>query len=261
MTITFDDGMYDFHHVAFPIIREFGYPVTVYLTTYYSEFNRPVFDVMCSYLLWKGRGQRLEWPEVTAEPITLDDAGRGIADRRIKTSARRDNLSSRQKDELLSALAAKLGIDYEALCARRILHVMTPAEAADVAREGAVIELHTHRHRVSIDREKFRREILDNRTRITAYSSRNATHFCYPGGFHLPEFPGWLRELNVTSATTCQPGFVSRASDPMLLPRLVDTSLLTEIEFHSWLSGLASLLPHRPHVMSEGQLMEEPLKG
>jgi len=38
-------------------------------------------------------------------------------------------------------------------------------------------------------------------------------------------------------------GFVSRTSDPMLLSRLVDTSGLTETEFHSWLSGLASLLP------------------
>jgi hypothetical protein len=47
----------------------------------------------------------------------------------------------------------------------------------------------------------------------------------------------------------------------LLLSRLVDTSGLTQLEFYSWLSGLASLLPHRPHVMSEGQLMEEPLEG
>ncbi|HTA68089.1 MAG TPA: polysaccharide deacetylase family protein [Bryobacteraceae bacterium] len=259
VTITFDDGMHDFHQAAYPLLREFGYPATVYLTTYYSDFNRPVFDVMCSYLLWKGRGRRLEWPEITGEAITLDDAGRGAADRSIKAFGRRQNLSGRQKDELLATLASKLAIDYEALCDKRILHVMTPGEAAEMARQGVVIELHTHRHRVSTDREKFEREIIDNRTRIAAVSSGEARHFCYPGGFHLPEFPGWLRELNVTSATTCQPGIASRGSDPMLLSRLVDTSGLTELEFYSWLSGLASLLPHRPHVMSEGQLMEEPV--
>lgn len=257
VTITFDDGMHDFHQVAHPLLREFGYPVTVYLTTYYSDFNRPVFDVMCSYLLWKGQGRRLEWPQIVGDPITLDATGRNAADRRIKTFARREKLSGRQKDDLLSTLAAKLGIDYEALCVKRILHVMNSAEAAEVAREGAVLELHTHRHRVSIAREKFAREIIDNRTRIAALSSAETRHFCYPGGFHLPEFPGWLRELNVTSATTCQPGIASRGSDPLLLSRLVDTSGLTQLEFYSWLSGLASLLPHRPHVMSEGQLMEE----
>src|SRR6202140_1806953 len=171
VTITFDDGMHDFHQAAYPLLREFGYPVTVYLTTYYSEFNRPVFDVMCSYLLWKGRGRRLEWPEIVGGAITLDDAGRNAADRKIKAFGRREKLSGRQKDDLLSTLAAKLAIDYEALCAKRILHVMNPAEAAEVAREGAVLELHTHRHRVSINREKFEQEIIDNRTRIAAVSS------------------------------------------------------------------------------------------
>jgi peptidoglycan/xylan/chitin deacetylase (PgdA/CDA1 family) len=261
VTITFDDGMYDFHQLAYPLLNEFGYPVTVYLTTYYSEFNRPVFDVMCSYLLWKARGRQLEWPEVIDHPVTLDDAGRDVADRRIKIFARQQDLSGRQKDELLSTLAGKLAIDYEALCKKRILHVMNPAEAAEMARAGVAIELHTHRHRVSNRKDRFEKEIQDNRARIAMVSSDNTRHFCYPGGFHLPEFPGWLRELNVVSATTCQPGFVSRASDPMLLSRLVDASGLTEMEFRSWLSGLASLLPHRPHVMSEGQLMEEPLEG
>ena len=259
VTITFDDGMHDFHQVAYPLLREFGYPATVYLTTYYSEFNRPVFDVMCSYLLWKGRGRRLEWPEVVEHAIVLDMAGRNAADRRIKIFARRENLSGRQKDELLATLAAKLGIDYEALCAKRILHIMKPSEAAEMARAGVAIELHTHRHRVSIHRERLQKEIQDNRERIAALASGETRHFCYPGGFHLPEFPGWLREFNVISGTTCQPGIASRRSDALLLPRLVDTSGLTETEFYSWLSGLASWLPHRPHVMSEGQLLEEPM--
>src|ERR1700678_1392960 len=65
VAITFDDGLHDFFSVAFPIIESFGYPVTLYLTTYYVEFNRPVFDPMCSYLLWNERHkQQLEWPDV-----------------------------------------------------------------------------------------------------------------------------------------------------------------------------------------------------
>src|SRR5580658_3264782 len=58
VTITFDDGLQDFYSVAYPIIESFGFPVTLYLSTYYVEYNRPVFDVMCSYLLWKGRARQ-----------------------------------------------------------------------------------------------------------------------------------------------------------------------------------------------------------
>src|SRR5688572_32405994 len=60
VVLTFDDGSSDFYSRAFPILREFGWPATVYLTSYYSNYNRPVFDVMCSYLLWKGRAQVLD---------------------------------------------------------------------------------------------------------------------------------------------------------------------------------------------------------
>ena len=60
VVLTFDDGLYDFLvHVA-PLAEEFGYPVTVYLSTYYSAFPSPVFPVMLSYLLWKARGRRLK---------------------------------------------------------------------------------------------------------------------------------------------------------------------------------------------------------
>lgn len=257
VALTFDDGAYDFYKAAHPIVREFGFPVTVYLTTYYSRFNRPVFDVMCSYLLWKARGERLEWPEVLAGERLLDGAGCQAAGRELKKHASERRLSGREKDELLAALAARLHIDYEGLCRERILHLMTPAEARELAIAGVDVQLHTHRHRVSQRRDLFEREIEENRRWIAEITSRPARHFCYPGGFHLPEFLPWLRDLDVKSATTCEPGLGARKTDPLLLPRLVDTTHLTGVEFRSWLSGAASFLPKRPHLMSEGQLLED----
>lgn len=257
VAITFDDGSYDFHRLAWPLLREFGYPATVYLTTYYSDFNRPVFDVMCSYLLWKGRGQLLEFPEALPSPILLDDNGRRVALSKIRRLAFDRGLSGREKDALLMSVATQLKIDYDRLCSKRILHLMTPHEVAAVARDGIDIQLHTHRHRVSIHREKFRREIQQNRERIAASSATVTRHFCYPGGFYLSEFAGWLRDCGVISATTCQPGLAYRKTNPLLLPRLVDHTNLSRIEFLAWITGLGSLLPQRSHPPADGQLMEE----
>jgi peptidoglycan/xylan/chitin deacetylase (PgdA/CDA1 family) len=257
VVITFDDGNYDFYRRALPLLKEFSYPATVYLTTYYSEFNRPVFDVMCSYLLWKGRARMLEHVEALSSGVFLDDKGRASALREIRRSADQQKLSGREKDALLASIATRLNIDYEALCERRVLHLMTPSEVAAAARDGIDIQLHTHRHRVSVHKEKFLREIEQNRAVIAASSSTPACHFCYPGGLHLPEFPEWLHDSGVISATTCEPGLAGKKTNPHLLPRLVDHCSLTHTEFSAWVSGLASLLPHRSHPPAEGQLMEE----
>lgn len=259
VAITFDDGTYDFYRSAWPILSEFGFPVTVYWTTYYAEFNRPVFDVMLSYLLWKARGGNpLQWRRVLADgPLLLDENGRRKATREVMEFANQQKLSGRDKDALLAELAGLLGIDYDALCRKRLLHIMTPGEASDLAKQGVDLQLHTHRHRVWRRREKFFSELDDNKRRIEGVGAPEPRHFCYTGGFKLPEFTEYLEQYGVSSATTCEVGLCSRASHRMHLPRLVDTTTLSAVEFRSWISGIADVLPKRPYVMESGQLAEE----
>jgi peptidoglycan/xylan/chitin deacetylase (PgdA/CDA1 family) len=107
------------------------------------------------------------------------------------------------------------------------------------------IQLHTHRHRTPSDRTLFLREIEDNRKRIEAMTGSRPTQFCYPSGAYEEAFLPWLREAGVESATTCDPGIATRSSEPLLLPRLVDSSTLSPVEFEGWLAGVADMLPHR----------------
>ena len=59
VAITFDDGTYDFYKQAWPLLRKYNFPATVYQTTYYVDRGLPVFNLFCSYLLWKRRGEQL----------------------------------------------------------------------------------------------------------------------------------------------------------------------------------------------------------
>jgi peptidoglycan/xylan/chitin deacetylase (PgdA/CDA1 family) len=248
VALTFDDGNYDFYKVAYPILRDFNFPATVYLTTSYVRYNRPVFDAICSYMLWKGRNTTLDLRQIIGQAETLDlsgDAARAAAYDHLIRFARQRKLSMEEKDALATKLARRLKIDYDALCAKRILHLLNPEEVGRLAAEGVDIQLHTHRHYSPPNLQLFSREIEDNRNSIMEMTGSCAQHFCYPGGNFNDDLITWLKEMRITTATTCDPGLATHKSNPMLLPRLIDITPLSPIEFEGWLTGVSSALPRR----------------
>jgi peptidoglycan/xylan/chitin deacetylase (PgdA/CDA1 family) len=250
VVLTFDDGMYDFRARALPLLRQYGFPATVYLTTFYSEYNKPIFGLFCSYVLWRARtrmpvvdvrallGRAGQWDLAT-------DRGRARAHAEIMDHVGREKLRLPDRIALAERMTELLGDDYGALLEKRVLTVMTSEEAADVARQGVDVQLHTHRHRTPNDKALFTREIVENRERIDAIREGTARHFCYPSGEYRAEFLPWLSEAGVISATTCDPGLASRKSAPLLLPRLVDTSYLSALDVEGWLTGMSAFFMPR----------------
>lgn len=249
VAITFDDGMSDFPELAYPVLREHGFPVTVYMTTYYSENPYPVFRLMCGYLLWKSRNATVSLHNLTGEDLTFEltrpEIRLGLVEKLFQ-HARRNRLSAEERNNLTWQLAAAVGVEYSIICERRILQLMRPSEVRELASVGVDFQLHTHRHRSPPDEELYRKEIRENRASLKAMTGQTPRHFCYPSGRVQPEFLPWLREEGVLSATTCAAGLASPASDPLLLPRLVDVSRLSNVEFEGWISGAGAWVPRRP---------------
>lgn len=249
VAITFDDGFHDFHELAFPLLREHGYPATVYQNTYYTEHRFPVFSLMIDYLFWKAGGGTLDGRPFGIEE-TFDLSRRARAVEAFDRFGYQRSFSAAQKDALAAAVAERLGIDYAALRRRRILQLMSAAQLAEIARAGVDLELHTHRHRTPLDEALFIREIRDNREAIRRYSGQSASHFCYPSGVYRGEFLPWLDREGVISATTCDIGLASPATHRLLLPRLLDTPGVSQREFEGWLAGVSAWLPHRASTHS-----------
>jgi peptidoglycan/xylan/chitin deacetylase (PgdA/CDA1 family) len=248
VVLTFDDGGADFARRVVPILQEFEFPATVYVSTYYAQRGGPVFDPMLRYLLWCARGHSIDGSALTANGGALDlttPAGRDDAVRRIEAFL--VDASADAKDAALRLLANRGGLAYDRILAHRILHLMTSGELAALPRHLVDVQLHTHRHRSPDDRDEFAYEVAQNREHLRAMgiAADRLTHFCYPSGIVKREYPGWLRDLGVRTATTCQTGLARRDDDPLLLPRLIDTPLLTTLEFESWLRGVGAALSRR----------------
>jgi peptidoglycan/xylan/chitin deacetylase (PgdA/CDA1 family) len=248
VVLTFDDGASDFYSRAFPILREFGWPATVYLTSYYCNYNRPVFDPMCSYLLWKGRGRVVNVNGLMNGIPSFDlrsTAGRDEATVAMREFSRRERFSAKRKDELLTGIAERLSVDYQAILSKRILHLLSTDELAALAAQGVDIQLHTHRHHAPKTRDSFMLELGENKNFITRFT-KLPHHFSYPDGAYSECYGPWLDACDVISATTCEPGLVTNNSDLYKLPRLVDTSSLQLVELEGWISGFSNFLPRKP---------------
>jgi peptidoglycan/xylan/chitin deacetylase (PgdA/CDA1 family) len=243
VAITFDDGFYDFYQLAFPILKQFSFPATVYLTSCYADRKLPVFDVMMAYLLWRHRGVRFDGVH---EPLggTIDLRGAGSSElcaRKIYEYAVTHKLNVGEQDELIASLASVVGEDYDGIRAQRLMQIMNREELSTISAAGVDIQLHTHRHRTPRDHDLFIREVNDNRQFIYDVTGRTAVHFCYPSGVYAPEFFPWLKECAVESATTCDLGIVNKSTPLLAMPRILDSETMSDTEFESWISGFRPL--------------------
>jgi peptidoglycan/xylan/chitin deacetylase (PgdA/CDA1 family) len=247
VALTFDDGGRDFYTAVWPLLKARGFPATVFLTTFYCDFNQPVFDIACSYLLWKG-SRKLDRIEGAALGLdqTLDlrtPRSRERAFDVIIALARGWRLDAEGKDHLLERLAEVVGADYDRVRRNRLLHLLDAGEVRRLAADGVDFQLHTHRHRAPLDRQRFLREIAENRARLLDLTGAAPEFFAYPYGSFRHEFLAWLPEAGVRFAATCRPGPATPDTHPLLLPRFFDHGNLSPVEFESCISGAASWLP------------------
>ncbi len=247
VSLTVDDGQFDFYAVAYPILKSAGVPATVYVSTYYVVHQRPVFDVAASYLLWRASRSGKLGTELPLEsgsvrlPSPGDWKAAGAA---LREMAGAEHWSAETKDACLVTLARRLEVDWERVRSSRMLALMNPEEIARLEPAIADVQLHTHRHRMPIEREAFVAEIEENRDALvrSGLARERLTHFCYPSGVYSPRHLPWLREAGMRSATTTLPGLASPRSDPLQLPRYIDTSLTPDIEFEAWAAGVRHFL-------------------
>ncbi len=249
VAITFDDGWADFYAKAYPALRKFGFPATVYLTTYYCFYNRPTFIFALRHMMWERRERIVEGHRFSFLPQMLDfrtEESRTQVLEQIQQYAKRQDLSGRQKDDLAAEFAEAIGFDYSELTRNRLFHLMNPEEVAAVAAGGMDVQLHTHRHRTPVERSLFIQEIEQNRQYIHQLTGRDhVVHFCYPSGANQPSFLPWLAEAGVESATTCDQSYASSHDHPLLLPRLLDQFGISEGAFEAWLTGFMGFMPKR----------------
>lgn len=244
VVITIDDGFSSVAARAAPILSALGFTAAIYVTTYYVRHNNPVFRIAVQYLFWKTSRESLPIGDLLPDTEPLAGAS---GEEGEQTMEKLIEFGETQLDEpgrlaLLGTLARRLEVDFEELVASRRLTLMNEAELAELVRQGFDIQLHTHRHRLPASERGLTRELVDNRAVLSPLTKRPLKHFCYPSGIWTRNAWPQLASQGVETATTCDPGLVSRNTPSLAWPRFLDFESTPQIVFEAEMSGFAHLL-------------------
>lgn len=244
IAITIDDGFRGVHALAAPIFAAHAFPATVYITSYYVTHANPVFRLAMQYIAWKSRAPKIELTGL------LPGMHGSLVPRAGDAEVTMQRLYTRAESEcdetarlaLAESFAERAEVDFAELRRSGRFSLMRPEEIRDLSRFGIDVQLHTHRHRLPIERGEVVREINDNRAVLEPLAGRPLTHFCYPSGAWQPEHWAGLSQAGIESATTCMPGF-NRFDEPALaLRRFLDGEDLPEMEFAAEMLGVKDLM-------------------
>jgi len=252
LAITFDDGWLGIGTKAAPVLKKYGFPSTLYVTTRDVINEAPVFDVTLRYLLWKKRNEVLDLSNIGlgAETIVLSSS-----DERERAACHISEISKEHDDNdkqaMLLKLAKTLDIDLNSDKDAPLFRLMTMKQLAQLPSDGMDLQLHTHCHRLPVnDPEGLESEIVKNRSILERIVHGSLQHLCYPSGkFYPSQFP-LLQKLGVKSATTCLSGFNYPDTERFALCRFLDGENITQLEFEAELSGFLELMRKFRRILS-----------
>jgi peptidoglycan/xylan/chitin deacetylase (PgdA/CDA1 family) len=215
--ITFDDGYRSVHDNALPILKEFGLPATVFVTTGHMMESNMWNDRILEAFRNLPSG-RLDLSDIGMGAYSLE----GLAERRQALHDVMEGAKYRPPHARL-AVIRKL----EELAAREFPHrlMLSPGMIARLSDEGVEIGGHTITHPIltCLDDEAAQREIAGNKHQLEAIIGRQLRLFAYPNGKAGIDFDArhvrMVREAGYAAAFTTERGAASPRHDPYQIPR------------------------------------------
>lgn len=214
--ITFDDGYRSTHDLALPVLKEFGLPATVFVSTGYLDSGTM-------------------WNETLAEAVRclpdgeFDLSTAGLAPRMLRTGEDRKNLLNAltahakylpptERLALTERMAEMAGSRAENL-------MLTPQMIQEMAAQNFEIGAHTVSHPIltSLSDDAARHEIVQCKDDLEAITGTAVRYFAYPNGKVSKDFDErhvqMVRAAGFAAAFTTEAGAAVHGQDMFRLPR------------------------------------------
>jgi peptidoglycan/xylan/chitin deacetylase (PgdA/CDA1 family) len=219
--ITFDDGYRDNYVNAYPILKKYGVPATIFLATGHIDNGTPYWWDRIDYAMHASAHEKLELEQLGTYHFK-SATERWLAARTIR--GRLKDLLENEKNRAIERLVRSLGVDMPATMGREM--ILSWDEVREMAQNGISFGAHTVNHPtlIGLPLEQARREIVVSQRRIEDNLDQPADTFAYPDG-RLgninDSIKSILRENRFVCAVYATPTrFVSPGTDPYELGRV-----------------------------------------
>ena len=230
--ITFDDGYKDNYTFAYPILRKYNAPATIFLTTGYIGRSEKFSRYKLCFAIWNTSRTQLEV--------------NGLGHYNLETPQKRltvmrkiiiglDKLPKRQKNLLIEKLLQVLRVDTPNKFEEKLM--LSWDEVLDMSKNGISFGAHTVMHPIltELPIEEAREEIVRSKKDIEKRLGAPCTLFAYPNGEFNTEIVELLKENGFKGAVTTVPRMIAKRANPFMLNRInAGSNFYT---FKAYLSG------------------------
>ncbi len=215
--LTFDDGWKDNYTHAYPILRRFQAPATIFLITGMMD-TRGGSWVEQLRAAWKSPLHRGRMTEVIHQVLPRRERANEIEFEDVVEFAK--HMPAAERNRLLQRL---LPPDHHCDQASNPDQMVTWVEAAEMNRNGVDMGAHTVTHPLLTfeDEPTVRNELRDSKKTMEEKLDRGVSAFAYPNGDWNQEVRNEVDRAGFSLAFTTQQRWYRRSDDPLAIPRIM----------------------------------------
>lgn len=219
--ITIDDGYSDAYEIAFPILRQYDAPATLFAVTGFLDRKIWMWTDKLRYLTSQTRKESLETTIGSrAFRFPLNDApSRREAADRINSALK--SIPEADKNRAIARIAESLRVKISDTPPDDFAPV-TWEQAREMDASGLEIGSHTVTHPIltKVDESQLRHELVESRERLESILKRRVDLFCYPNGNYNSAVAIEVERAGYRCAVTVEHGLNDESSNSFALKRV-----------------------------------------
>jgi len=220
--ITIDDGYADAYEVAFPLLKKYDFPATLFAVTDFLDGKLWIWTDLMRFVLSETKKDFVSVKFENGEKIeaVLSDAQQRLATA-SRVNSRLKKLPNEFKEAKIREIAEDLAVKIPALPTAGYAPVSW-AQAREMDATNLRVESHTVTHPIltNVNQAQLDYELQTSKKRLENILGRAVENFCYPNGSQNSAVWQSVKNSGYKSAVTTDYGFNGAEENPFLLNRI-----------------------------------------